>query len=214
MGIAAFDLDKTLLKDNSSYRFARFLYRKKYLSFFSLLFIIFNKLLYELGFLSLSRLHHLAFNVLFRGYSLLVIQRCVTDFLKEEFDLLIYEPVLKKLKQAQDNGDIVVILSSSPTFLVEPIAALFGVTECKATQYAIDKDQKFCHIAYLMLGDDKANFIEVLQRKHNFARSGVVAYSDSIDDLPFLLIAGVAIGVNPDKKLRSYCLSHQWPIID
>lgn len=211
--LSAFDLDHTLFKDNSSYCFGVYLYQQGRISLTALLFIIFSKLRYKWGFLSLAQLHQQAFEFIFRGYSLPVLEKCVTDFLDVHFDQLIYEPAFQKLKMAQRNGEMVAILSSSPAFLVEPIAKRFGVSVWQATQYAIDKDQKFCHIAHLMLGGDKASFIEDFMHRNKLAKGDVVAYSDSFDDLPFLLSAGTAVGVNPDRKLRSFCKNHHWSII-
>lgn len=211
--ISAFDLDHTLFKENSSYRFGLYLYKQGYISVTSLLFIYFSKLRYSLGLLSLPKLHQQAFEFLFLGHHLPLIEKWAADFVDNHFDQLIYPPAVDKMKQAQDAGQITAILSSSPAFLVEPVSKRFGATIWQATQYAVDKDQRFCHIAHLMLGDDKARFIAELLQRHQLSKSDVVAYSDSYVDLPFLLAAGTAVGVNPDRKLRSFCIDNRWSMI-
>lgn len=135
------------------------------------------------------------------------------EFLSQYFDDLIYQPAMEQLKRAQKEGHLTVILSSSPDFLVEPIAQRLGVNLWKSTQYAIDKDGLFCKIAELMLGEDKACFITSLQMQKGSLRQDVSAYSDSYLDLPFLLAAGTAIGVNPDRKLRAICHTKHWRVI-
>lgn len=211
--INAFDLDHTLLKVNSSFRFGLYLCQQKHISFKSLLFIHLSHLRYSLGLLSLPNLHKQAFEFLFRGRPLPLIEKWVAEFLDAHFEQLIHAPVFDIMKKAQDAGEVVVILSSSPSFLVEPISKRLGVSFWQATQYAVDKDQCFCDIARLILGDDKAKFIADFLKQNKLSRQHVIAYSDSYVDLPFLLSAGTSVGVCPDRKLRAFCINNNWPVI-
>ncbi|MBA3816954.1 MAG: HAD-IB family hydrolase [Parachlamydiaceae bacterium] len=211
--LSAFDLDHTLLKENSSFSFGKYLYRQKHISLSDFFFIIRSNIIYNLGFLSISELHQRAFERLFYGKSLFLVEFWVSSFLDKHLESLFYNPAIKALIDAQQAGHITAIISSSPSFLVEPIAKRLNLTFCQATEYAVDKDHKFCQIASLMLGEDKARFIMEFMKEHKISKKQVIAYSDSILDLPFLLTAGEAIAVNPDRKLRLFCLKHNWPII-
>lgn len=210
---SAFDLDHTLLKENSSFSFGKYLYQQKHISLGAFLFIIRSSMCYNLGFLSITEVHQRAFERLFCGKFLSQVESWVSSFLDKHLEDLIYAPAFKALNDAQQAGHITAIISSSPSFLVEPIAKRFGLTFCKATQYAIDKDNRFCQIASLMLGEDKARFLIEFMNQHGICKKHVIAFSDSFLDLPFLLAAGVAVAVNPDRKLRLFCLKNNWPII-
>lgn len=210
---SAFDLDHTLLKENSSYSFGKYLYRQKYISLSDFLFIIRSNIAYKLGMISIKELHHKAFQRLFYGKSLLLVNSWVSNFLDTHLKDLIYPPAIAALHEAKQAGHITAIISSSPSFLVRPISTRLGLTFCQATEYGVDKDNRFCEIAALMLGEDKALFLEKFMSQHSISKKQVTAYSDSILDLPFLLAAGAAVAVNPDRKLRLFCQKHHWPII-
>jgi HAD superfamily phosphoserine phosphatase-like hydrolase len=208
--ISAFDLDHTLLNANSSFRFGLYLCQNKHLPLSSWFFIILCHLRHSLGLLSVTKLHETAFRRLFQGRSEPLIQKWVNEFLDKYLALLLYDPAVQRLKEAQKQGHLTVILSSSPGFLVEPIAKRLGVPLWKATKYAVDKDRCFCHIAHLMLGANKAKVIAQLRKRN---KGKVTAYSDSHLDLPLLLAADYAIGVNPNRRLLAICQRNQWPVI-
>lgn len=166
-----------------------------------------------MGILSITKLHDRAFRYLFLGQSAVQVNKWVEEFLDEYLDNQLYLPAIAELKKAKSNGDITVILSSSPSILVSSIAKRLDVLLSHATQYDIDKDGNFCNISFLMLGDDKAHFIKKLQDQFGCLKQNVKAFSDSHVDLPFLLAAGEAIGVNPNRRLRSICKKNRWPMI-
>ena len=211
--ISAFDLDNTLLSTNCSYRFGRFLCKKNILSFSSLAFIVGCHIRHTAGFLPIDKLHQSAFKRLFLGRSSSLVSQWADHFLDENFARLLYLPAIKKLKLAQEAGHLTIILSSAPDFLVKPIAKRLNVDLWKATCYMVDNDQKFCQINKLLLGDGKALIMDELRAKYNVAKQQTYAYSDSYLDLPFLKAAGIACGVNPDKKLSRICHENNWQII-
>lgn len=211
--ISAFDLDHTLFSVNSSYCFGRYLYTKKKISIGSFAFIIGCNVCYHAGWLSIIKLHESAFRHLFHSRSLLLVRQWAADFVEENFDALLYFPAIEKLMSAQRAGHLTAIFSSSPDFLVEPIAKRLNVSFWDSTHYAVDKDHLFCDIAKLMLGEDKARLLEALAIKHGVPKQEIYAYSDSHLDLPFLKAAGTAYGVNPSRKLRSLCRRNSWSII-
>lgn len=57
------------------------------------------------------------------------LDKHVESFLHRDFASLVYSPVEEKLNEAKEGGDFTVLLSSSPDFLVGPIAKKFGVDD-------------------------------------------------------------------------------------
>lgn len=104
------------------------------------------------------------------------------------------------------------ILSSSPDLLVAPIAKRLGVNEWKATNYAVDEQHCFSHVAEVLQGEGKADYVTNLLKQYDLEKSALTAYSDSHLDLPFLQLAGKVVAVNPTKKLRKECLLNDWAI--
>lgn len=213
MRLSVFDLDHTLLTINSSYHFGAYLYRQKFFSFPSLLASLFYYARHKLFGLSIQKLHQKTFQLLFKGVSIEDLQAYVTVFLEQQLTEKLYQPALQRLHEAQKRGDYTLILSSSPDFLVRPIAEWFGVDSWQATIYAVDDGGCLSHLASILEGQDKANYLAHLIREMGIHSSSVTVYSDSHLDLPILKMAGKAIGVVPDFYLKRICQEKGWEII-
>ena len=185
--ISAFDLDRTLFFDNSGFIFGVYLYRRNLYSIGYLAIVFIGYLLFFLGLLSTAQIHEIGFRFLFRGQSELKVRQWVEDFLNENFDSYLYPPAFEKLREAQNNGDLTVLLSNSPAFIVEAVAKRLGVSLWQSTQYALDNQRRFCHILHIMQGEDKARFISGLCQQYGLSKQDVTAYSDSYLDLPFFI---------------------------
>lgn len=212
-GASFFDLDHTLLKDNCSYRFGAYLYKHNKFPLSTMLYFVGCYGLHKVGKLSLRRLHECIFAKLFKNSSLTEFQEYSQQFLKENFSSMIYPPAVEKLNEAKREGQLTVILSSSPDFLVELFAKNFGVDQWIATKYNMDSQQNLTMISDILDGEEKAKMLHDISTKMGIPIDETTAYSDSFLDLPFLKEAGRAIAVNPDNKLRAVCNQYKWNII-
>ena len=208
-----FDLDKTLLKVNCSFRFGHFLYQKKAIPFSSLMRLFSSYILHKWGWRTPEQLNDSACQRFFSKENIKHVQTLVTQFLDHQFEEMLYYPAIDSLVRAHREGVYTVIISSSPDFLVEGIAQRLGVNEWLATEYAVDSCGQITHIKTHMDGERKAQMLIALCHRLNISIPQTVAYSDSFLDLPFLLAAGEAKGVNPDKRLKKYCLENNWEIL-
>lgn len=211
--LTVFDLDKTIVSDNCSLQFCRYLVDKKVLPYSSLFYSFFYYIKHVLFETSLTDLHNKVFRHHLRGKSLKLIEKNVGPFLEEYLHSKFYLPVLAQLRLAQHLGHYTLILSNSPSFLVEKVAKLLGVNEWRATEYAVDKQLNLCHISSILQGADKAQCVKEVAEKLNLDKEKITAYSDSILDLPLLLCAGTPVAVNPDRKLRKFSLEMNWVIL-
>lgn len=211
--LVAFDLDRTIVSDNCSLGFCRYLVAKNILPYSSLFYSFICYVKHIFFGMSLTALHSKIFDHLLRGRSLEVLEASVEPFLQEYLSAQIYFPVMAQLRLAQHLGYYTLILSSSPSFLVEKIAQCLNVDEWRATQYAVDNERKLCHITKIMQGEEKASCVQEIASKLSIAKDKITAYSDSFLDLPLLLSAGAPVAVNPDRKLRRFSKLHQWSIL-
>jgi HAD superfamily hydrolase (TIGR01490 family) len=211
--LIVFDLDHTLLTVNSSFRFGFYLYRQKIFSFWTLLLLLSDYARHKWGSMSVQALHARSFARLFKGQNLSEVRQHVDKFLTEALPSMLYAPVVERLRAAQKQGDEVVILSSSPDFLVGEIARRLHVQRWKATMYEVNKEGKFMAISHVMEGHDKAQYVKTLADQMHLPFSNMTVYSDSYLDLPVLKIAGRAIGVVPDCHLKRICLQNGWEIL-
>ena len=207
-----FDLDHTLLNVNISFVFGKYLYEKGYLPFSKMLYCSSLYLYHKYFGLSLNQLQHRIFSAFFRGRQLSKIKLHVEEFLDKDFPALIYLPAYTALKTALSEKHQVTILSSSPDFLVEPIASYFGV-KWRATKYLDDGEGILAEIKYVLDGQAKAEIVRNRAECLNIEMRNIFAYSDSYLDLSFLQAAGCPIVVNPDKKLLKHARQNNWPIL-
>lgn len=211
--ITVFDLDHTLLKSNSSFEFGKYLYHQKKFPLRSLLLCLSDYLRHKWLGMSLQKLHARSFSRLFKGQLSVDFTPLVDHFLQKHFILMLYPPAVERLKVAKKRGDRIIILSSSPDFLVKEIARQFEVSEWKATCYQVDEQGRFNDIDQVMQGEEKAQYVRALLNTMNLSFSDLTVYSDSILDLPLLKIAGHPVGVRPDWKLKRLCLENGWEIL-
>lgn len=213
MYLTIFDLDHTLLSVNSSYQFGSYLYRRGYSSAFSTLYSVACYALHKLGIFSVKQVHKKIFNRLFKGKSIDDLQPVIDEFLNLHLDTMLYLPAIEKLQMAQQQGNVVGILSSSPDFLVKPIALRLGVKHWESTCYEVNGKNRFSGIGYIMQGEDKAQSLVVLASHLSIGLEATTVYTDSYLDEPLFKIAGKVVGVNPCKRLRALCKQRQWEII-
>ena len=158
-------------------------------------------------------LHHIIFQKLFIGKSLDTISKHVKCFLDESLDDMLYLPASKRFELAKQRGDYIVLLSSSPQFLVAPIAARFEFDEWASTNYSVNQNSCFSTISHLMLGHDKALYVTELATRLGIPKERITAYTDSALDLPLLQVVGNPVAVSPDRKLRKLCRKNKWQIL-
>jgi phosphoserine phosphatase len=211
--LSAFDLDETLIMANSSFLFCVYLYRKGVFPFSYVIYSTLCGLLHRMALISTTKLHELIFNRLLLGRSLSSLQEHVEAFIIELFANYSYPPALSALRQAQHLGHFTVLLSNSPSFLVAEASRYLNFNAWKATEYAVDKHKKMCHIAVIMHGSLKAENMLNMANALEISKENISAYSDSCIDLPFLLAAGRAIAVRPDRKLKILAKKHNWTIL-
>lgn len=211
--LSVFDLDHTLITSNCSFDFTRYLISQKELSPLILLYSAYYYSRYALFHFSPAKLHERVFARFLKGLSLERLKRHVEPFLNRNLRSILYAPVFRRLRLAQHLGHYTLLLSSSPSFLVEKIASFLSVSHWEATHYAVDKDQKLCHISSIMQGEEKAAYVRRVARDLGVQAAEITAYSDSTWDLPLLLEAGTVIAVQPDRKLLTVAKEHKWEIL-
>ncbi|MEN9343830.1 MAG: hypothetical protein RLZZ453_617 [Chlamydiota bacterium] len=211
--LSVFDLDNTILSNNCSFYFSRYLVKKKVLPRYALFCAFFYHIKHLFFGVRLRQLHEVLFSLFLKGKSAKRIEEQVLPFLNQYLETYWYLPAFSCLEQALRAGSPVLLLSSSPSFLVGKIASYLKIEEWGATEYAVDRQGVFCGIAKIMEGEEKALFMRTVAEKMGISIEKTVAYSDSIADLPLLKAAGKAVCVNPDRHLRRLCKKNGWDIL-
>lgn len=205
--IAAFDLDGTLLKKNSSFAFCRYLCEKGLFSKWDLFFCIQAYLRHNYGELALFDLHTLIFERLFKGQKISFLQPYLESFLETKVDSFWYPPAIRRLNQLQKQGVRCLVFSNSPRFIVAPIVKKLGIHEVFATEYLSDDQGVLSVVSTFVDGEQKKSLLVSLEDAPK------IAFSDSELDLPFLMAADIAVAVKPKRKLKKIALKKKWEIL-
>jgi HAD superfamily hydrolase (TIGR01490 family) len=212
--ISVFDVDNTILKVNSSFRYYFYLCRKKIFPWRYIINAVFYYLQFLLFMTTPSHLHHKVFNKFLKGRNKKEIFDHAANFFDEVLQNKLFIPIIKCVKEAKKQGHHVVLLSNSPNELICPLAQYLGVDEFYSSIYSSNKLGAMEKIDFLMDGDAKAEYTLSLAKKMNVKKENIFAYTDSYWDLPLMEVVGKPIAVNPDRKLRKECYRKGWNIID
>ena len=213
MPLALFDLDNTLLAGDSDYLWGCFLVEKG----------LVEKQLYEQANERFYR-DYAAGNLDIHEYLNFALEPLASNdpallrSLHDEFMEKYIAPIMTRIGREQiarhaQQGDHVVIITATNSFVTTPIARAFGVSDLIAT------DPEIVDGRYTGRVDGVPCFQQgKIERLHawldatgmNFDDS--CFYSDSHNDLPLLEEVAHPVAVDPDDQLRAIASERGWPI--
>ena len=140
------------------------------------------------------------------------------QFMREVVQPAIRPEALALLRQHQDAGDMVVIITATNEFVTAPIAQALGVDELLAVQLERGADGWFtgaiAGVPSMRAG--KVTRMEQWLAERGLDWSGVDStfYSDSHNDVPLLEKVNQPVATNPDDRLRALAVQRDWRILD
>jgi len=213
--LALFDLDHTLLPLDSDYEWGQFLVRIGAVE--PLAFKRANDAFYaqyKAG--TLDPVDYLGFAL----GTLARFPRPELDAMHRQFMIEVITPAILPqaralLKQHQDNGDLVVIITATNRFVTAPIAAAFKVEHLIA---ALPEQDAAGKLTGKLVGSPTSGAGKVTHTHDWLASRGTPLatfesshfYSDSHNDLPLLSIVTHPIATNPDATLARHAARLGW----
>jgi HAD superfamily hydrolase (TIGR01490 family) len=115
----------------------------------------------------------------------------------------------------RDEGDLLVLLTSSSLYESEVATEHLGLDAFLCTRYEV-KDGLFTGdvVRPICYGEGKIAHAERFAAEHDVDLTRSAFYSDSFSDLPMLRRVGHPRVVNPDVRLRLTALRAGWPVLD
>ena len=217
MNLAIFDLDNTLLNGDSDYNWSLFLIKKGILdqSIYEQKNEEFFKD-YQTGSLDIDAYAEFQFKPLREN------ERLFLNDLRDEYVATVIRPMITEkakdlVNEHRSQGDQLLIITATNSFITKPIAALFGIEELIGTDLEEINNQftgKIKGVASFQEGK-VTRLNEWLDDKHlTFAQfDKTFFYSDSKNDLPLLKIVSHPVAVNPDATLNAEAKKNNWPIM-
>lgn len=215
-GAAFFDLDKTIIATSSTLAFSRQFFAGGLITRSSVIRSMYAQLVYLAGGADHQQIERMRRYVtdLTSGWEVETVRRIVADALHSVVDPVVYDEALALIRDHQQVGRRVVIVSTSGSDVVDPIAQLLGVDAAISTRLEVADGRYTGEIAFYAYGDNKATAIREYATREGVSLPHSFAYSDSVTDLPMLEAVGHPHAVNPDKALRKEAVRRGWSVLD
>lgn len=207
-----FDMDRTLIAENSGVSFLRYSFRRKKTSRWKVYRSMVDYLRYRLDLLDMKKAYRASLQDLIG-----IREEELVQFCQEWFEDVVKDMIFPKAKECVarhiDQGDIVTIITNSMTYAVEPLARFLKVPYTLSTRLEV-RDGVFTgeYIEPLCFRQGKIFWAEKLAGKLEKDLGGSIFYSDSITDLPLLERVQYPRVVNPDVRLRAIARRRGWPM--
>jgi HAD superfamily hydrolase (TIGR01490 family) len=212
---AFFDLDKTIISRSSTLAFGPSFYRHGLITRGQALRSALGQLSFRLGGADHQKMERIRAEVgaLCRGWPADRVSDIVARHLDQIILPHVYAEAHRLIASHRDQGQDVVIVSSSGQEMVVPIGAWLGASEVIATRMEIAGGCYTGKMEFWAYGEAKAHRIRELAGQRGYRLQDCYAYSDSVTDLPLLETVGHPHAVNPDRSLRRIARQRRWPVL-
>lgn len=214
MSLAIFDLDNTLIADDSDYLWGQFLvdqgivdkdrYEKANARFYSD---------YKQGTLNIVEFLNFSLQPL-ADNDPQQLYRWRTQFIREIITPLLLKPAQQLIDKHRNKGDILLVITATNRFVTEPIVKLYGIDNLLATTPEM-KDGKYTGgvNGIPCFRDGKVKLLQEWLRDSSHTLQDSWFYSDSHNDLPLLKLVDHPVAVDPDEQLTQFAKQANWSII-
>ncbi|WP_194905048.1 HAD family hydrolase [Catenulispora rubra] len=213
---AFFDLDKTIIAKSSTLAFGRSFYNGGLINRRTVLRTAYAQFVYLAGGADHDQMERMRqfLSAMATGWDVEQVKDIVAETLHDLIDPLIYSEAAALIAEHKAAGRDVVIVSTSGSEVVEPIAEMLGADLAIGTRMAVGEDGKYSgEIEFYAYAENKAKAIQELAAERGYDLSRSFAYSDSATDVPMLESVGHPYAVNPDRALRKEATAREWPIL-
>lgn len=214
MDLTLFDLDNTLLADDSDHLWGRFLVANNIVD--TQTYARKNNEFYE---------QYKAGTLDMHAYQRFMLQPLVDNAtapmerLRERFVADWIEPAVARhtpalIRAHRASSRRIVVITATNRFLTAPIADLLGIEHLIATEPEIVDGRYTGDIAGIpCFGEGKLKRLAAWRETQPETFEHTSFYSDSHNDLPLLRQADAAVAVDPDAQLAAAAQAEGWPII-
>lgn len=218
MNLTLFDLDGTLIAQDSDHAFGEYLVRRAWVdadTFKARNDAFFAD--YQAGRLDLHAYVEFATS----GWRHRPLPEALA--LREAFMVEVMSPALQPqahalVRRHLEAGDLVAIVTATNEFVTRPIASALGVEHLLAVQLEADAEGRYTGrvrgTPTFQAG--KITRVEEWLRQRSLARGdfdAITVYSDSMNDLPLLEWATHPVATNPAPSLLKVAHERRWPVL-
>jgi HAD superfamily hydrolase (TIGR01490 family) len=214
VSLAIFDLDNTLIADDSDYLWGQFLvdqgivdkdqYEQANAKFYDD---------YKQGTLDIVEFLRFSLQPLADNDPEQLYQ-WRAQFIKESIKPLLLKPAQELISKHRDRGDTLLVITATNRFVTEPIVKLYGIENLLATT------PEFINGRYTggfngtpCFREGKVALLKEWLESSTETMQNSWFYSDSHNDLPLLTLVDNPVAVDPDEQLSQFAREANWPVI-
>jgi len=214
VSLAIFDLDNTLIADDSDYLWGQFLvdqgivdkdyYEKANDKFYQD---------YQQGQLDIKEFLDFSLQPL-SEYEPELLYQWRDKFIEKIIQPILLKPAQELINKHRAQGDTLLVITATNRFVTEKIVALYGIDNLLATTPEFKNGRYTGKIEDVpCFQEGKVQLLEDWLRITQENLEGSYFYSDSHNDLPLLNKVDYPIAVDPDDTLRKTAEKKNWSII-
>ena len=214
MALAIFDLDNTLLGGDSDYLWGRYLAENNIVDaniYHDTNLAFYND--YQAGQLDISAFLEFVFAPL-KDNSMVDLLKWRSDYLQQKIAPILLPKAQMLIEQHRQQGDTLLIITATNSFLTAPIAEMLGIKHLIATDPEMIDGRFTGKVAGTpSFQHGKVSRLKDWLKDHQQTLLGSIFYSDSHNDLPLLEKVETPIAVDPDDTLRQVAEQRGWKIL-
>ncbi len=214
MSLAIFDLDNTLIADDSDFLWGQFLvnqgivdkdhYEQANSKFYED---------YKQGRLDIVEFLDFSLAPLAKNDAEQLFQ-WRKQFIEEVISPILLQPARDLVNKHREQGDTLLVITATNRFVTEPIVKLYGIDNLLATTPEfIDGQYTGKFIGTPCFQSGKVTLLQEWLKESEETMENSWFYSDSHNDLALLKLVENPVAVDPDDTLRNYARQTNWPVI-
>ncbi len=209
---AFFDMDKTLISENSGGLYMKYRYQRGEIGGLDLLKGFAAYLQYKLGVLDIRNWTK---NMMlqFRGENELELEAEALKWFEAMVVGTVYPEAARLVREHAAQGHVVAIVSGATRFVVQPLAERLGIDHMLYTRLEVEEGHFTGRVIEpVCFEEGKIYWLQQFIEEQDVDLAKSWFYTDSITDRPLLDIVGHPMAVNPDPLLYREALRRRWPV--
>ena len=209
---AFFDMDKTLIAENSGSLYMRHRMQLGEIGRMELLRGVGSYLQYKAGLLDIqSWVRNMSLE--FRGQSESELEAAAVQWVEAMVADQIYPEARELVSDHLARGHVVAIVSGATHYVVRPIAHCLGIEHTLYTRLEV-VDGLFTGnvVEPVCFEEGKIYWLEKFIEEQGISLAKSWFYTDSVTDLPLLDLVGHPVVTNPDHMLYRMARKRRWPV--
>jgi HAD superfamily hydrolase (TIGR01490 family) len=209
---AFFDMDKTLIAENSGSLYMRYRYQRGEIGGVDLLKGLGAYLQYKLGILDIRNWTK-NMMVQFRGENEAQLEEQAIEWFEDMVAPTIYPAAAELVRSHQAQGHVVAIVSGATKFVVRPLAERMGIQHMLFTRLEVENGSFTGRVIEpICFEEGKIYWLQQFVEEQGIELAKSWFYTDSITDVPLMDIVGHPVATNPDPLLYRTAVRRRWPV--